>query len=54
MENFMIQDADQQKETLTKNQKKLEQATKLKQQLESYMDILNQLIEKNTKRNDNS
>ena len=35
----------------TENQKKLEQAKKLKGHLESYIDILNQLIEKNTKNN---
>lgn len=52
MDKFMNQNVKNQNKT--ENQKKLEQATKLKQQLESYMDILNQLIEKNTKRNDNS
>ena len=38
--------------SVTENQKKLEQAKKLKEHLESYVDILEQLIEKNTKKND--
>ena len=54
MGKFMTQNVMQNQKNKTENQKKLEQATKLKEQLESYMDILNQLIEKNTKKNDNS
>ena len=47
MEKFMRKNAEY-------NKKKLEQALKLKEHLESYVDILNQLIEKNTKKDDRS
>lgn len=36
------------------NKKKLEQAIKLKENLESYVDLLNKIIEKNPKKNDTS
>ena len=41
-------------ENVEYNKKKLEQAIKLKEHLESYVDILNKIIEKNPKKNDTS